>query len=86
MRTRTAAASALVGNMFLGLMMGVSQTAHAHGTHYGHAGVGAVWVPNQGGHPDPCWPLRIQKMAHPQSQYWWWRFEDCLAYYNLYAR
>ena len=31
------------------------------------------------GHPDPCWSLRLQRHRSNSS---WWRFEDCLAYYN----
>jgi hypothetical protein len=83
MSSRVPAACAIIG---IALMPGLSQTAdaRAHGIGYGRAG--AVWIPDQGGHPDPCWPIRIQKLAHPKSQYWWWRFEDCIAYYNLYAR
>jgi hypothetical protein len=83
MRSRVPAASAIIG---IALMLGLSQTADAHGYEIRYRHAGAAWVPDQGGHPDPCWPLRIQKLAHPQSQYWWWRFEDCIAYYNLYTR
>ena len=31
------------------------------------------------GHPDPCWSLRLRRHI---NRYWWWRFEDCLRYYN----
>ncbi|MGO8842371.1 MAG: hypothetical protein ACLQF1_14945 [Methyloceanibacter sp.] len=38
-----------------------------------------VGVSEDYGHPDPCWSLRLQRH---RNAYWWWSFEDCLAYYN----
>ena len=41
-----------------------------------------LFVENNGGHPDPCWPLRLQRMATHYDAYWRDLFEACLAHYN----
>ncbi len=40
------------------------------------------FVANNGGHPDPCWSLRIQKMV-TRSAHWRDLFEAYLARYNF---
>ena len=91
MRTSIPTVAGLASSLLLALLIsaplisGPSQTADVHGYHFRHHYQrGGVKLPDQGGHPDPCWPLRIQEMV-THSSYWWWRFEECLDYYNSYT-
>jgi len=86
MRTKITAVASLAGSLLLALLiLGPSQPpgAHRYRFHHHYPGSG-VNLPDQGGHPDPCWPLRMQEMV-THSSYWWWRFEECLDYYNSYT-